>query len=186
MTDNNMYLRLTHIQHKLKWRVVLAFLSLQKCQNDGSLRVVSHWSSYIIIRVRDAPAWIAKDGSHLNWQVLKEDQKYTTPAHLPGNLNRESEIQLTAVKKGLIEVNLSVQYDPLSFRRETKTSAETFFLICFTVFWFAWLRTSNILSFFSLIHSVWTMLFIKKLWLTGEVPSVLGRLDLGTDSDELL
>ncbi len=37
--------------------------------------------------------------------------------------------------------------------------------------------------------SVWTLyavLFIKKLWLTGEMPSVHGRLDLGADSDELL
>ena len=30
------------------------------------------------------------------------------------------------------------------------------------------------------------MLSIKRLWLTVEVPSVLGRLDLGADSDKLL
>ena len=47
-----------------------------------------------------------------------------------------------------------------------------------------------ILFFFSsalfLSLSLYAMLFIEKLWLTGEVPSVLGRLDPGDNSDEQL
>lgn len=65
------------IEHELECGVVLAFQSLRNCQNAGSLAVVSFWSSYIIISVRDAPVCIAKHKSQLNWQLLKEDQKYS-------------------------------------------------------------------------------------------------------------
>ena len=50
-----------------------------KKKKKKNTAVKTHWRSYIIISVRDAPVWIAKDGSHLNWQFLKEDQKYSSP-----------------------------------------------------------------------------------------------------------
>lgn len=38
----------------------------------------------------------------------------------------------------------------------------------------------------SISPSLNATLFIEKLWLTEEVPSVLGRLNPGADSDKLL
>lgn len=90
---------ITWIERKLEYGAALAFQS----QNAGSLTVVSLWSSYIIINVRDAPLCIAKHKSHLNWQLLKGDQKYS--AHLPGILFRESDAELTVVKEEPSEVN---------------------------------------------------------------------------------
>lgn len=94
---------ITWIEHKLEYGSALAFQSLRNCQNAGSLAVVSLWSSYIIINVRDAPVCIAIHKSHLNWQLLKVDQKYS--AHLPGILLRESDAELTVVKDEASEVN---------------------------------------------------------------------------------
>lgn len=93
-------------------------------------------------------------------------------------------------------MNLSVQHNPLSLRCVTQTSMKNILpLLLYSVMICLVAYTKYILlilQFFSPLfksHSVYilyAMLFIKKLWLTGEVPSVLGRLDLGTDSDELL